>query len=442
MTGKAVQNDNTGQGGAPARLPGGDGGGAEASDRDGGYGRGMAVLFLLVLFGLSAGQLFWPERVFSARENRYLARRPAVSAGKILSGEYMSQTETYVTDQFPGRDLWVSGKALCQRLWGQKENNGVYFAADGYLIGKPASVDGEIADSNLAAATGLRDSGYEVALLVSPMAAETLREKLPAGAYDPAQGRLLAELRERAPAIFVDAAAALRQGAGAGKQMYYRTDHHWTTLGAYQAYLAYMSWLGEPPAALEEMEDLTVSRDFYGTLWSKTGLPGMEPDEIHRLDGLGEMSYKVVYQGGDDSQPASVYDPAWLREKDQYGYFLGGNPALAVIRRTAGNSPGEGANGGGADEAPVPWRGRRLLLFKDSYAHCFAPFLLAHFEEIHLIDLRYWKQDPIAYLEENGIRQVLFLYNTDNFATDRSVSQVSAYLAAHLPPPPGGEVAG
>ena len=382
----------------------------------------MAAVFLLLIFGFGAVGLILPDRSFSPQENRYLTMRPALRLQTVLNATYMSRIEEYVTDQFPLRDGWVSFKALCQRLSGQKENNEVYFASDRYLIGKPAEAPEEIAAGNLASVLALANAGYDVALLVSPMAAEVLRDKLPALAYTPVQAELAERLRQEAPAILVDVGSGLRRAVDAGEQVYYRSDHHWTTAGAYAAYRDYMTWLGWEALPREAYEEKVVSTDFYGSLWSKNSLPGTPPDEIRaffpREDAgadpvwiVPDYEYEVEYVDGADTwQVSSVYQPEYLEQKDQYAYFLGRNCPLTVIRRT--------------DAAT----GKKLLLFKDSYAHCFVPFLLPHFDEIHLVDLRYWKQNPIAYLEEQEIRQILFLYNADSFLSDRSISQPGAYV--------------
>lgn len=393
----------------------------------------MASLFLLFIFIVAIAQLILPDRQFSSQENRYLTAKPVFTWQKLRSAQYMSQIESYLTDQFPGRDGWVSFKALAQRLSNQKENNQVYFAAEGYLIGKPQAANAEIIEKNLQSVKGLEEAGCQVALLVSPMAGEVLRDKLPAWAYSPAQAELLAKLSREVPQLFVDAEPYLAKAVAGGRQVFFRTDHHWTMAGAYQAYLAYMEWRGEPAVPLTALQEEVVSDTFYGTLWSKNSLPGIEPDSIsvfqplqddqslqslQTLD-LGTAPYEVTYFDGSKTwQTSSVYQRSFLEEKDQYAYFLGQNQPLVVIRRQR-------------DAAGVKANGRKLLIFKDSYAHAFAPFLLPHFDEIHLADLRYWKQDPIAYLEDQGISQVMFLYSADSFVSDRSISQVGAYLARH-----------
>ncbi len=425
----------------------------------------MAGLFLLFIFTFAIAQLVLPDRQFSAQENRYLTAKPAFTWQRLRSAQYMSQIETYLTDQFPGRDNWVSFKALAQHMSNQKENNQVYFAADGYLIGKPQAVNPDIFEKNLQSVKGLEEAGYQVALLVSPMAGQVLRDNLPAWAYGPEQAEMLAQLDRKAPELFVNAEPYLDQAAAAGRQVFFRTDHHWTMAGAYQAYLAYMEWLGEPAVPMTALKEEVVSDNFYGTLWSKNSLPGIKPDSIsvfQPLDpgvtsaGAGDsLTPEVTYFDGSKTwQTDSLYQAEFLQKKDQYAYFLGQNQALVVIRRqgaeegngqgaaaeaksaVAGAKPGAGADRGAGEagvgaKAEAGSAGRKLLIFKDSYAHAFVPFLLPHFDEIHLADLRYWKQDPIAYLKEQGIHQVLFLYNADDFAGDRSISQVGAYLARH-----------
>ena len=377
-----------------------------------------AAVFLLLIFAFAIAGAVLPDRAFSPRENRFLAQWPAAGLRDIRSAAYMKAVEEYTADQFPGRDRWVSYKAAFQKITGRQENRGVFFAKDGYLIGRPQTPPAEIAGGNLASVLALEAAGYDVALLVSPMAAEILRDKLPALAYAPVQADLIGRLRRDAPGLFVDVGPGLARAAAEGRQVFYRTDHHWTMQGAYQAYLAYMDWLGEAARPLDSYTEEIVSRDFYGSLWSKNSLPGLPPDEIRIFlppDDKMNTMYEVEYFDGSNVWTlSSVYQEEYLGQKDQYAYFLGQNRPLAVIRRL----------GEPATAAPP----RKLLIFKDSYAHSFAPFLLPHFQEIHLADLRYWKQDPIEYMSERDIRQVLFLYDADDFGGDRSISLIGAWL--------------
>jgi len=373
--------------------------------------------FIFVAFITAFGVLgaFLPDREYSPQENRYLTTASAPSLQSLASGEYMRRFDRYLTDQFPMRDTWVSLKAISQKEAGQKENNDVFFAGIGYLIGKPLTDDGDILERNLSGVLGLRDAGYDTGLLVSPMAAEVLRDRLPRFAYDPVQRELLSRLKAEAGDVFIDVGQGLHEADAMGYQVFFRTDHHWTMRGAYEAYVAYMNWLGEEPFLLESYDTRVASETFYGTLWSKSSHPGIKPDRIVVFEIKDFDEVEVEYTEGSRAWTVSgLYQPEYLEQKDKYAYFLGQNRPLAVIRHTRG-----------------PNTERKLLIFKDSYAHSFAPFLLPHFDEIHLVDLRYYKQDPIAYMLEHDISQVLFLYNADNFATERSVSQVGAYLSMH-----------
>ena len=190
-----------------------------------------ALVFVVFILIFSAAGLILPDRDFSPQENRYLAGRPALTGQRVLDATYMGEVEEYVTDQFPWRDRWVSFKALCQKWSGQKENNDIYFALGGYLIGKPQTGLPEIAQRNLASVLALHAAGYDAALLVSPMAVEILRYRLPALAYTPEQAELLAQLRQEARDIFVDVEPRLRASDAAGVQVFFRTDHHWTMAG-------------------------------------------------------------------------------------------------------------------------------------------------------------------------------------------------------------------
>ena len=427
--------------------------------------RYTGFMFLLLLALFCAAGLLFPDRDFSPQENRYLTRKPVLSLAQLVKGEYMAVAEEYVTDQFPFRDFWVSCKAMCQRWSGQKENNGVYFARDAYLIGKPHEVDPGVTARNLATVQEMAAAGYDVALLVVPMAAEILQDKLPGMAYTREHAALLALLRQEVPDLLVDVENLLHQAA-ADEQVFFRTDHHWTMTGAYEAYRAYMDWLGKEALPLDSYDSQVVSRDFYGTLWSKNSLPGIPPDEICIYSPKETLSAAVsdyeleFFDGTDRWTVRELYQREYLEQKDKYAVFLGQNRPLAVIRQTDGRDA-EPSSESSAEASSEPSAGssetqispaldfgdsgtedknnkadnsrKKLLLFKDSYAHSFAPFLLPHFDEIHLIDLRYWRQDPIAYMEENGIQQTLFLYNADDFSSDRTISQLSAYLAQHLP---------
>ena len=350
--------------------------------------RVTAALFCLFLAGLGLLHLLLPDRTFSPVENRNLKQLPAFSWSALADGSYTAGLETYLADQFPLRDSWMGLKTRYERLLGKREFHGVYLCGD-TLISKVS--DASRGDRNLDFLHELTEkTDLPVYVGLIPTAAEIWREKLPEGAASFDQLAYLERARESG-GIWVDMAGAL--AAHAGEPIYYRTDHHWTSLGAYYGYAALMEAMGEPPAPLGQAE--TVSRDFYGTLYSTSGIHWLQPDTIERYVPAGSVSVEDVHGG----QTHGLYVDSFLAEKDKYASFLGGNAPLYIVR-----NPG----------APLG----KLLVVRDSYSDSLAPFLSQQFSEIHLLDLRYYRTGVAQYAEENGMDMIFVCYSVENFIRD------------------------
>ncbi|MDE6881094.1 MAG: hypothetical protein K2P20_07015 [Oscillospiraceae bacterium] len=344
----------------------------------------------LALFGLA--HLLLPDRAFSPVENRNLKQLPEFTWSALTDGSYTAALEKYLADQFPLRDGWMGLKTRYEALLGKREFHGVYLCGD-TLISQVE--DAGRAEKNLAFVRALVEkTDRPVYLGLIPTAAAVWRQKLPAGAPSFDQ-RAYLERAEAAGARWVDVAGALT--AHAGEPLYYRTDHHWTSLGAYYGYTALLEALGEEPPPLGEPE--TVSRDFNGTLYSTSGVHWLEPDAIQRyVDGSG-VTVEDVYGG----ETHGLYVDRFLGEKDQYASFLGGNAPLYIVRNPA---------------APA----RKLLVVRDSYSDALAPFLSQHFSEIHLLDLRYYKTSVAQYAEDNAVDLIFICYSVENFVKDVDVA--------------------
>ena len=369
------------------------------------------AMFLLVLFGFAFCYLFVPGRGFSESENRYLAQWPRFSWESLASGEFTEGVEAYLTDQFTGRDAFVGLKAQTEALWGKQENNGIFYGKDGYLIPRydNTNVDVEQLEKNLETIERFLDGkngqlpGKAVAMLV-PTAQAVLTEKLPPYAPTFDQLAVFAAFEERAPQGSVaPVSAALLQHCE--EEIYYRTDHHWTTLGAYYGYRAFCETLGIAGKTMEEFEQKTVSNSFYGTSYSSARLFSTQPDHITAFFPKDHAQYTATYNQSETRE--GLYWEEYLARRDQYSYFLGGNNPLAVIRSQTEN-------------------GRRLLILKDSYAHCFAPFVAGDFEEVHLLDLRYYNGSVQSYMEENGITDALVLYGFSSLESETSLVKLNS----------------
>ena len=379
------------------------------------YAMFITALFCAFIGGFFALQLLTPDREFSPQENRYLAQLPGLEAkdfalawpirdsGDFFTGKFMSSFERYTTDQFPGRDGWIAAKAFGERALGKGENNGVYLCQKDTLIPRFDRPDEKQVASNLSYVNKLVEHvDNPVYFGLIPGKVSVWADRLPEGAPNADEDAILDRAQGETAAQWVDLRAEL--SAHAGEDIYYRLDHHWTSLGAYYGYVAVARAMGLEPAALESYEKTTVSTEFYGTTYSSSGVRWMPPDSIDIYapeDGVTVESWR-----GPQPEAGSLYDYAKLELKDKYAFFLGGNQSLAVIRT-------------GHPE------GRKLLIVRDSYTDSLAPFLTAHFSEIHLFDPRYNKTPLSQYVAQNGIDDVLVLYSVANFVSDGNLFVLS-----------------
>ncbi len=360
--------------------------------------RCFTALFCAFLGGILVCHLLLPDRDRSPAENRTLAQRPVFSWAALVDGSYTRAVEEYFADQFPLRDGWTGLKARTEQLLGKREFHGVYLCGD-TLIAKVAPPDLELTRRNLTYVQRFQErTGARVTLGLIPSAAEVWAEKLPAGAESWDQAAYIAQA-ESLGLPTADLLAALT--AHGDEPVFYRTDHHWTTLGAFYGANALLEALGREPLSLSDFQPETVSRDFCGTLYSTSGVHWLAPDSMEFW--AEEAGISVTSWRTGKPAPAGLYDRSYLSVKDKYSAFLGGNQPLCVIE-----------NPDAAEEG-------RLLLIRDSYADSLAPLLSRRFSQVHLLDLRYYRGSPAAYAAENGIDEIAVLYSVPNFIADRNL---------------------
>lgn len=370
----------------------------------------ISIGFVVLLFGVSIVNLLVPQKEFSESENRYLQTLPSPDLEDIASGKFSQDFEKYTADQFVGRDGWIGLKTLAELAMQKKDNQRVYFGKDGTLFDMGEAIDEDRLVRNAQAVAALarvlkaENPDFHASTLLIPTASAILTDKLPAFAPVPDQAAAMetaaALLKDDAP--LHDATALLKSHTDT--PLYYRTDHHWTTQAAYLVYAAWAEQNGLSPLPADAFREETVSDSFYGTLYSKANLPTIKPDSVTAYVPVQPIEVSVTYDDG--TVEDSLYKEEFLSQKDKYSYFLGGNHAKVEITTGTKN-------------------GRVLLLVQDSYAHCFVPFLVAHYERILVIDPRYFKEDIAAYARENGATDLLALYNLPNFAVDQYAANIS-----------------
>jgi len=340
-----------------------------------------------------------PDKEFSESENRSLAQFPA------LSENFLADLGSYVADQFPGRDLWMTLNLKFNQLLGQKEAGGVYLCEDDYLIQIPAEPNWDQVDRNLAAINAFAENypTLNMVMCVAPNAITVHADKLPENAPARDQEADLAYLQEKLTgAAFVDVTKTLKRHNS--NYLYYKTDHHWTSLAAAYAYQEIAPVMNLYNPDLDSYTVYTVSNSFEGTLSSKSGShAARDTVEIYVPDT--DIEYYVSYPDGTDIR--SFYNREALDQKDHYTVFFGGNYARLDITTTADT-------------------GRNLLIFKDSYANCMVQFLYPYFDHITMIDPRYYYDNVDLAIRSQSITDVLFLYNLDTFLGDTSLADVLA----------------
>ena len=362
-------------------------------------------IFALLWSGLIICNLAKPEKRFSENENRFLAELPKYTNEKLLNGEFMNGLDEYINDQFVFRDHWISLKTMAERAMLKPDINSVYFAKDDYLIEKhdKSDVSEEQAEKNKERLIEFVKKYVEklgedhVNVMLVPTASEILKDKLPPFATGYDQDAYINEVIEALPeGTFIDIRNNFNQHKD--EYIYYRTDHHWTALGAFYAYEQWAREAGFTPLSKEQFDITLGSDQFYGTLHSKVNV-NVKPDEIYLYQIKKDMNYQLLYNLKD--QTDSLYDLSKLEGKDKYSVYIGGNNALVEVKTNNMN-------------------GRRLLVIKDSYAHSFVPFAVNHYEETYMIDFRYFNMGVEQFVEENKITDILVLYNTMNFVQDKN----------------------
>lgn len=367
------------------------------------------VLFFAFLITLPILTVILPKKTFSEEENRKLSTFPEFSIEDVKTKDYMNGIDEFVSDHFVLRTDWITMKTNTELAIGKKETNGVYITDD-MLLEKLEKPDYETVTKSINSINEFA-SKYDlpVYVMVAPTSTGIYSEKLPVFAPKFDQKAFIDYIYEELDSenvVTLDAFSALYSTRD--EYVYYRTDHHWTTLGAYYAYAMAINKMGSNPISLSQFDIEHASDEFLGTFYSKVLYDGIKPDTMdyyHYDDGTKIVSVNVD-NGVEKSSYNSLYFRDYLNKKDKYSSFTGPNMPSITINTDSTSE-------------------KKLLLVKDSYAHCFVPFLSQHYSQIQMVDLRYINNylDKIEDIESYD--QVMILYNTSNFAKDKNISKLT-----------------
>lgn len=358
-----------------------------------------AVLVLATLF------FVLEKKDFSENENRFLEPLPAFTWETIQNGNYMESINSYLCDHFPFRDFFMGLKFRTEQRLGKKEINQVYIGKDGSWIEKYRKPENTEQIARILQTFSQKEEVAQTRLylMLVPTASYVYQDRLPK--YAPVENQM-----ETARQIYaasgipaIDCSEALLDMSKNEKTpLYYRTDHHWTTYGAYVGYQVFCQETGISPISLKDLEAELVTDCFYGTIYSKINDNTQKGDSITIYRNPRDK-LSVFYEDTNELTD-SLYNLEYTKKKDKYSLFL--NNLHPLIEITNENALSQ----------------RELVLIKDSYANSMVPFLVHHFRKIHVFDTRYYKWGPSSYIRDHpDVTDVLILYNMNTLDTDLGI---------------------
>lgn len=348
-----------------------------------------AILFCGFLFAIAAGYFLLPKSAFSEMEKRYLAETPDFRWETVFSGVWSSQAEDYLTDHVPGRNLFVGINAYMELLAGRQKLKDVWLV-DGKLLEAPVAADETVISRNMRAINTFAETlEQNVHVMVVPSAGWAAGVE---GYTD----------EDTLNAVYAAAGAGVRavpvEDLFSGKpELYYNTDHHWTSQGAYNGYAAYMEAVGRECRAPEEFQ-VTIAQGFQGSTYSRSALWLTPSESIELWQGSSQLT---VTNGETEGVHQGIFYWERLEEADKYTVFLDGNHSIVRIQN--------------------PEKQGKLLVIRDSYANCLGGFLAESYGEVVLIDLRYYRQAVSELVRQEGFDDILVCYSCANFLTDTNL---------------------
>ncbi|RXI45079.1 hypothetical protein DP130_12565 [Clostridium tetani] len=371
----------------------------------------MAMLFLIFISIMVILSFMTPIKEFSSSENRRLEQKPKISLSLISNGKFTKNFEKYISDQFPLRDFWIGIKSNVEKFIGKKESNGVFLGKDGYLLQDFKTPNDKVVDKIVKAINTFAKSNKNVNtyFMLVPTSIKIYEDKLPNFVSTENELKYMNIMGEKLDKNISFISTYEILNSKKHEYIYYKTDHHWTTNGAYYGYETLGKHMGFTPLKKDDFNIKDLSNNFLGSLYSKGGFRNLDYDKIQSYipKNIEDINYEVWYSDTNKTL-SSFYDKEKLNEKDKYAVFFDSNHPLVKIKTKV--------------QGDV--KGKKLLVIKDSYANCLVPFLTSHYGEIYMVDLRYFDKDLNELIKSEGIEDTLILYNVNTFFEDASITNV------------------
>ncbi|MBQ7312890.1 MAG: hypothetical protein IJW81_04840 [Clostridia bacterium] len=396
-----------------------------------------SVLFAAFLLIFTAAFVLTPDADFSEEENRSLTTFPKFTWERLLDGSFSSDINEYFADQFPARDALVGIKGVTETLLLKGENNGVLLGDDGQLavrlfdayksrLERTPDMDYYYPENVAVAVDALnafaKSSVVPVTTMIPPRTVDIASSAFdyPTEISDVLDAQLAESIVPEA-GYLADLPKQMETRYNDGEYVYFRTDHHWTTYGAYIAYIMLMQeWDMTDEILPPESFAVETIENFYGTTWSRAGYKFVEPDTLEvwtpgNEDEFTTTCYTEKQVKGEDGKPTKVKEaaktfPGWLNreylaKKDKYAAFLDGTHNEQTVFKTT--------------ETGRP----RLLIAKDSIANTMVPFLVQHFDLV-IVNLAGRMTDLTEYINEYGCDRVLIVWNRANLIENNILAAI------------------
>ncbi|MGN0464541.1 MAG: DHHW family protein [Acutalibacteraceae bacterium] len=362
----------------------------------------LSAVFLIFVFSLAVLFFVLPKAERSQNEKRVLAGKPKLSLSAVADGTFSKELDDYLADHFPFRDVFVGVNSYAKLALGENGSSGIYKCSDGYLIAQQSDFDMKKAESNMKNMLSFSEStGLPTTFMIVPSSGYIMDNVLPRFHKPYRDDEVISMAKELCKnADFIDLRQTFRENRDS-VQLYYKTDHHLTSRGSKLMYDEFCEAKKLPKA------EFTLSKTvdgFYGTAYSKSGLWLTKGDSVE-IWKSGNTSHEVIIEEKDGAKKSeSLYFEDHLNDMDKYPVFLDGNHALVTVRNKNCRN------------------GKRLLLIKDSFAHCFATFLTENYEEICMVDMRYYRDNLRQLIKSESLNEILYLYGTENAATSTDIA--------------------
>ncbi|MBR0485536.1 MAG: hypothetical protein IJJ69_12320 [Oscillospiraceae bacterium] len=321
--------------------------------------------------------------------NFKLSEFPVPEKQTLLNGTWTGELETFLKQNLGFHDMLFQFKSQTDLIIGEKMIQGVYIT-DERLIEKQVSAE--------AGNAGILNHFYQeyhipTYLVLVPSASEIYESTLPANALNANQEKMI-------KSIYSDTETGIRcvdayhiLSSLKESYIYYRTDSHWTSYGAYYIYQSAIQKMGFTPVSYQKYVISHLSTDFRGDLYQKTLYDGIKPDvlDCYTYEKGSEIKdIRVRYQDGTIEKRSVLYDKSALETDEMYRFYLGEPCQRMIIRTNLDN-------------------GKKLLLYKDDFGDCIIPFLLQHYSEICIVNLEQTGNQFQDVAEPSDYTQAMFL---------------------------------